>query len=158
MVSQSSCKPAQASVRPQIKHLKDRRLCATRNYESAANNMTKYFNFPFLIDKNGYTSTINREDHAEQLIEQVLFTIQGERVNRPTFGTGINQLVFAPNSEELATATQLLIQGSLEQWLSDIISVSSVAVTSDDSRLTIVIEYYTIMDRTNHVANFVREI
>jgi uncharacterized protein len=123
-----------------------------------ANNTTKYFNFPFLIDKNGYTATINRECHAEQLIEQVLFTIQGERVNRPTFGTGINQIVFAPNSEELATATQLLVQGSLEQWLSDIISVSSVVVTNDDSRLNIVIEYYTIVDKTKHIANFVEEI
>jgi phage baseplate assembly protein W len=34
-----------------------------------------------------------------------LFTALGERVYRPTFGSGINQLVFAPNNEELATAT-----------------------------------------------------
>jgi uncharacterized protein len=122
------------------------------------NNITKYYNFPFLIDKKGHTATTNQEQHARQLIEQVLFTIQGERVNRPDFGTGINQLVFAPNSDELATATQLLIQASLQQWLSDVISVSSVNVTNDDSGLNIVIEYSTIVDKKNHILNFVKEI
>jgi Baseplate wedge protein gp25 len=62
------------------------------------------------------------------MIEQILFTDLGERVNRPTFGSGINQLVFAPNSNELAAATQLLVQGALQQWLADLIHVESVAV------------------------------
>lgn len=120
--------------------------------------MIKYYNFPFLIDRKGYTATTDQEQHIRQLIEQVLFTFQGERVNRPDFGTGINQLVFAPNSEELATATQLLIQGSLQQWLSDVINVSSVSVTNEDSQLNIIIEYSTIADKNKHMVNFVREI
>ena len=49
----------------------------------------------------------------------MLFTAPGERVNRPDFGSGLLQLVFAPNSDELAGATQFLVQGALQQWLGD---------------------------------------
>ena len=50
------------------------------------------------------------EDHVRDLIEQVLFTTPGERVNRPTFGSGLLQLVFAPNSDALAAATEMTVQ------------------------------------------------
>ena len=70
------------------------------------------------------------DDHIRDLIEQVLFTAPGERVNRPTFGSGLMQLVFAPNSDELATATQFLVQGALQQWLGDVVQVEAVAVSA----------------------------
>ena len=66
------------------------------------------------------------DDHIRDLIEQVLFTAPGERVNRPNFGSGLLQLVFAPNSDELAAATQFLVQGALQQWLGDLIQVEGV--------------------------------
>ena len=56
------------------------------------------FNYPFSIDERGGIATVDEEKHICQMVEQVLFTAIGERVNRPTFGSGINQLVFAPNS------------------------------------------------------------
>lgn len=99
------------------------------------------YNYPFKIDKTGRTAKASDSDHIEQLIEQVLFTSLGERVNRPTFGTGINQLVFAPLSDELATATQVLIQGALQQWLGDLIVVNSVEVQAEDSTLQITVNY-----------------
>ena len=53
------------------------------------------FDYPFHIDKNGKTAQVPSEDvHIREMIEQVLFTTPGERVNRPTFGSGINQLGF----------------------------------------------------------------
>ena len=51
------------------------------------------------------------------MIEQVLFTMPGERVNRPDFGSGVMQLVFAPASDEMATAAEFLVRGNLQQWL-----------------------------------------
>lgn len=104
--------------------------------------MTEY-NFPFAIDKRGGIQTIDEQTHIIQLIEQLLFTIPGERVNRPTFGTGLNQLVFAPNSPELATATQFLIQGALQQYLGNIITIKTVQVTSSNSTLEIVVKFST---------------
>jgi phage baseplate assembly protein W len=62
------------------------------------------------------------------MIEQVLFTIPGERVNRPDFGCGLLQLVFAPNSDTLAAAVQMTVHSSLQQWLGDRIVVEGVNV------------------------------
>lgn len=80
--------------------------------------------FPFGFDRTGHTAAATDADrHIRDLIEQVLLTSPGERVNRPTFGTGTNQLVFAPNGDTLAMAQQKLIQAGLQQWLSDLIQV-----------------------------------
>jgi uncharacterized protein len=116
------------------------------------------FNYPFKIDKNGRTATIDEERHIYQLIEQVLFTAMGERVNRSTFGTGINQLVFAPNSDQLATATQFLVQGSLQQWLGNIIRVELVSVESKESSLIIFVQYSIIRNQKKQAQTFTREI
>ncbi|MCB0039347.1 MAG: GPW/gp25 family protein [Caldilinea sp.] len=97
--------------------------------------------FPFRIDARGRTAETGRDDHVRDLIEQVLFTSPGERVNRPDFGSGLLQLLFAPNSPEMATATQFLVQGALQQWLSDDLTVESVVVESQDSTLRVAVQY-----------------
>ncbi|MCL2173218.1 MAG: GPW/gp25 family protein [Candidatus Bathyarchaeota archaeon] len=97
--------------------------------------------YPFQAGTSGRTATANEEDHIHQLIEQVLFTAIGERVNRPTFGSNINQLVFAPNSPELSATTQLLTQGVLQQWLGNLILVKSINVQNTESTLTVTVQY-----------------
>ena len=114
--------------------------------------------FPIHFDGRGRTSVTNDEDHIRDLIEQVLFTAPGERVNRPTFGSGLMQLVFMPNSAELATATQFLVQGALQQWLGDLIQVETVQVESDDSTLRITVQYVTRRNQERRVADFSREV
>lgn len=96
------------------------------------------------------------EDHIRDMIEQVLFTSPGERVNRPDFGSGLMQLVFAPNSEDLATATQFLVQGALQQWLGDLILVEKVEVESHDSELRVLIQYVIRRTQVRQVAEFNR--
>jgi phage baseplate assembly protein W len=91
------------------------------------------------------------------MIEEVLFTSPGERVNRPTFGCGLLQLVFAPNSDELAATTQYLVQGSLQQWLGDLIQVSAVTVEHDDSTLRVRISYLVRVSQENQSATFERQ-
>ena len=103
--------------------------------------------FPFHFDARGHSATASYEDYVRGLVEQVLFTAQGERVNRPDFGAGLGQLVFAPNGMELAGATQLLVQSSLQQALGDVIVVESVEVDSDESLLQVRVQY--IVRRTS---------
>lgn len=117
-----------------------------------------HFNYPFRVNKNGHTDTANIDAHIHQLVEQVLFTAQGERVNRLDFGTGVNQLVFAPNSDELAAATQFLVQGSLQQWLGDLIKVELVDVKSIESSLHISIQYSVIKNKERIVQNLTKVI
>jgi len=114
--------------------------------------------YPFRIDGRGRTADAAESEHVRQMIEQVLFTSPGERVNRPAFGTGVMQLVFAPNSGELATATEFMIQGALQQWLGEVIQVESVEVESRESSLTISVQYLLRRNKQQGVARFSREI
>jgi phage baseplate assembly protein W len=86
----------------------------------------------------------------------VLFTSPGERVNRPTFGSGLMQLVFAPNSDTLAAATQLAVQGALQQWLGDLIVVESVQVENVDSTLKVQVQYFIRRTQERQAAAFQR--
>jgi phage baseplate assembly protein W len=97
--------------------------------------------FPLHLDGRGHTATTDPDDHIRDLIEQVLFTSPGERVNRPSFGTGLLQYVFLPNGEPLATATRAAVQGALVQWLGDLIEVRDVAVVAEDATLRVTIVY-----------------
>jgi phage baseplate assembly protein W len=112
--------------------------------------------FPLHFDGRGRTAEIDDDGHIRDLIEQVLFTAPGERVNRPDFGSGLLQLVFAPNSDELAAATQFLVQGALTQWLGDLIQVDQVTVQSEDSSLKVTVQYTVRRTREPQVAQFVR--
>lgn len=105
--------------------------------------------FPRQIDGRGRTAAIDDEGHIRDLIEQVLFTSPGERLNRPTFGSGLMQLVFAPNSPELASATQMLVQSALQQWLDELIAVQGVRVEADDAVLSVTVQY--VVRRTDEV-------
>jgi phage baseplate assembly protein W len=110
--------------------------------------------FPYQFDVSGRTAQAAQEQHVRDLIEQVLFTAPGERVNRPDFGCGLLQLVFAPNSPELATASQFLIQGALQQQLGDIITLNNVAVVANDSTLTMTIQYTIRSTQQQQVVEF----
>jgi phage baseplate assembly protein W len=97
--------------------------------------------YPFHFDGRGRTAATSDEDHIRDLIEQFLFTNPGERVNRPDFGSGLLQLVFAPNSPELAATVQFTVQAGLQRWLSDLIIAESVEVTAVDSTLNVRVQY-----------------
>ncbi|HEY3268743.1 MAG TPA: GPW/gp25 family protein [Armatimonadota bacterium] len=113
--------------------------------------------FPFHLDGRGRTAEADAEAHIRQMIEQVLFTAPGERVNRPDFGSGILQLVFTPNSDELAAATQMLVQGALQQWLGDLIQVEAVAVEAVESTLHVAVQYVVRRSSERRVERFARE-
>ena len=97
--------------------------------------------FPFHFDRRGRTAVTVDTDHIRDMIEQLLFTSPGERVNRPDFGSGLMQLVFAPNSPELAAALQFTMQAALQQWLGDVIEVRGLEVVSRDATLTVDLAY-----------------
>jgi len=101
----------------------------------------RHLAFPLRLDPRGRTALADDEDYLRGLVEQVLFTRPGERVNRPDFGSGVDRLVFAPTDDALAQSTQALVHGALQQWLGDLIRVENVSVTAVDSRLDVVVEY-----------------
>lgn len=96
---------------------------------------------PFHFDDRGRTAATGDVDHVHDMIELVLFTSPGERVNRPDFGSGLMQMVFAPNSPELAAALQFTLQAALDRWLGDVVEVRNLEVTSQDAKLTVDLTY-----------------
>jgi phage baseplate assembly protein W len=104
-------------------------------------NIAKNMDYPFHFDNRGRSAETDDDDHVRDMIEQLLFTNPGERVNRPDFGSGLLQLVFAPNSQELAAALQFTLQAALQRWLGDVIDVGALAVSSEDSTLRVDLSY-----------------
>src|SRR5437660_11995307 len=100
-----------------------------------------YLDFPLGFDERGRSAVTDSDDHIRDMIYLVLFTAPGERVNRPEFGCGVKQLVFAPLSDALAAATEQLIHGSLIRWLDPVISLESVSATADEAMLEIKVSY-----------------
>lgn len=105
--------------------------------------------YPFHFDRRGRTATTDDNDHIRDMIEQFLFTNAGERVNRPSFGSGLLQLIFAPNSPELASTLQFTVQAGLQQWLGDLVEVQALEVTSADAVLRLELRY--LVRRTQEV-------
>jgi len=102
---------------------------------------SSWLDFPWAVDARGRTATTDDDDHVRDLIFQVLFTNPGERVNRPEFGCGLRQLVFAPAADALAAAAEQLVHGALIRWLDPVISVERVAVALREATLEITVVY-----------------
>jgi phage baseplate assembly protein W len=99
--------------------------------------------YPFHFDGRGRTATTDPDEHIRDMIEQLLLTSPGERVNRPDFGSGLMQMVFAPAGSEMATALKFTVQAAVQRWLGDLIEVQKldVDVSSREGALTVFIQY-----------------
>lgn len=100
-----------------------------------------YLDSPFSFDERGRTTVTDADDHIRDMIYLVLFTSPGERVNRPEFGCGVKQLVFAPLSDALAAVTEQLIHGALIRWLDPVISLEKVEAKAHEATLEIKVSY-----------------
>jgi hypothetical protein len=114
--------------------------------------------YPFHFDSRGRTATAGDDAHICAMIEQLIFTSLGERVNRPDFGSGVLQLIFAPNSPELAAAIQFTIQAAIQRWLGDLLELQALDVRSEDTKLTIDVKYVIRRTQQTHTGRFVRMV
>src|ERR1022692_3676527 len=97
--------------------------------------------FPYHFNFEKRTATTTLEDNVRDMIEELLFTNPGERANRPDFGSGLLQMVFAPNSPELAATLQFTMQAAIQRFLGDLIDLQTLAVSVQDSTLNVVVSY-----------------
>lgn len=114
--------------------------------------------YPYTIDGRGRTALTGRDDHIRDMIEQILFTAPGERVNRPTFGAGLLQAVFAPNSAELAATTQFLAQAAVQQSLGEVIQLDGVLIEHVEAQLRVTVQYVVRASGARQAARFEREV
>jgi phage baseplate assembly protein W len=114
--------------------------------------MARTLSVPFQIGALGAPRTAGRTAAARQQIEQLLFTLPGERVNRPDFGCGVQRLVFSGASDEAAAATEYVVRVAMQTFLSDLLTVDAVQVTVDEVTLTVDI-LYTLVDTGEEMAD-----
>lgn len=113
--------------------------------------------FPLLIDGRGRLVSPDYDDHVRQMIELVLFTAPGQRVNRPDFGCGLLRLVFAPRNAETIAAVQFQTQSQLNQWLGHVIETRSVTVDLlGENALRVVVRYLVRRSGREKTATFDR--
>ena len=110
--------------------------------------------FPFMLDGRGRVADASHEDHLRQLIEQVLFTAPGERVNRPEFGCGLLRELFGPGNEEEKIATQFLVQQALMTWLSELIEPRRVELIHRQERLIVEVDYVDLKSKQPHSVTY----
>ncbi len=100
-----------------------------------------HLDFPFRFDGRGHTGVRDDAGYVRQLLELLLFTNPGERVNRPDFGGGILPLVFAPAGPEVEAALKVSIQANLQRWLGPMIDVQNLDVSAGEARIVIELSY-----------------
>jgi phage baseplate assembly protein W len=120
--------------------------------------MSAYLDFPFHVDGRGRSAEVGLDGYVRDLIEQLVFTQAGERVNRPDFGSGLLQLVFAGNSPELAATVQFTLQAALQRWLQEVVELRALQVTADDAALRVHVEYRVLRTGEEAVADFEHDL
>lgn len=114
--------------------------------------------FPLHFDSRGRTASTDESGHVRDMIEQLIFTSPGERVNRPDFGSGLLQMIFAPNSPELAATVQFTLQAAIQRWLGDVIELQALEVRALDSALNIDMQYLIRRTNQEQTATFTRTV
>lgn len=112
--------------------------------------------YPLQFDARGRTAAADDARHVRDLIEQLLFTAPGERVMRPTLGSGLLQMVFAPASDALASTLRASTQAALQQWLGDRLTVDDVTAVTDEATLRVEVRYRLLLTGESRVEAFER--
>ena len=105
-------------------------------------------------NRQGQLGTADPGDHLREMLELLLFTVPGERIDRPDFGCGLLDLVFAPNSPELAAVARGGALAAVNRWLGDVLTVQSLDVVSEDATLRVSIAYTPSATGVTQSANF----
>jgi len=97
---------------------------------------------PYRVDGRSRTAEAESHDaHIRDLIETVLFTVPGERVNRPDFGCGLEQFLFSPLDPTIAGTAEIQVRSGLQRWLGDVIDLGEIDVDVVESTLRITVQY-----------------
>lgn len=72
--------------------------------------------FPPTADGRGGIALISDAEKIEQAIKIILMTPVGQRVMRPTFGSRLHELIFAPANAETFGLAEMYVQEALTFW------------------------------------------
>lgn len=97
--------------------------------------------FPLRLGPGKSLAVVDLEDDVRAMIEQILLTAPGERVNRPTFGVGIYAYVFEPDSPFLAGQLRTALDENVYEHLGKNVRILGLDVTADGEQLHVDIQF-----------------
>ena len=111
--------------------------------------------FPLRLDAQGRIAMNSLEDHVRQSILLILQTARGERVMRPEFGAGLQDLVFAPATPATAALAEHTVRDALTRFEPriDVLKVAATIDPRQPERLLVAVEYR--VRRTDTIFNLV---
>ncbi len=86
--------------------------------------------FPPRVGADGHVAWSEGEANVREAIYVILMTALGERVMRPQFGTGLDRLLFEPNTVATRHMIENQVSVALSRW-EPRIALESVAVAPD---------------------------
>ncbi|MBO9621255.1 MAG: GPW/gp25 family protein [Sphingomonas sp.] len=115
----------------------------------------KWLSHPYRAEL-GRSAMSDEAQHLRDMLELVLFTAPGERVHRPDFGCGLNQLVFLGNSPELAVTVEMTVRSAVQRWLGNVLTIETLTVAAEDAVLRIDLDYRLRASRETVSTSFSR--
>ncbi len=101
------------------------------------------FSYPTTLASSRGIDILDYERSVRAMIEQILFTVPGERVNRPSFGVGVQNAIFDPNGPFLASRIRTALKENAYNYLGRSVVILKVEVTNDDATLSVRLHFQT---------------
>lgn len=86
---------------------------------------------PIQITNTAFAQSFTTREQVSSNIKNLLLTKKGERILQPEFGSGLQELLFDFNNDELPTKIEDTITEALEQWL-PYVTIESIDVEQTD--------------------------
>jgi phage baseplate assembly protein W len=101
----------------------------------------KGLSFPLRLGPGRRLAVVELEDDVRAMIQQILLTAPGERVNRPTFGVGIYAYVFEADSPFLANQLRIALDENVYEHLGRTVRIVALDVTAAGEQLLVNIQF-----------------
>jgi phage baseplate assembly protein W len=87
---------------------------------------------PLQIGGTGFIQTFNTTEQIKSNIKNLLLTQKGERVLQPEFGSGLHEILFDFNNDDIEGKIEDAINEAFEQWL-PYVTVADIVVEQSDT-------------------------
>jgi phage baseplate assembly protein W len=87
---------------------------------------------PLQIGGSGFTQTYNTTDQIKSNIKNLLLTQRGERILQPEFGSGLHEILFDFNNDDIEGKIETAINEAFEQWL-PYVTIADIVVEQTDA-------------------------
>lgn len=87
---------------------------------------------PIQITNTAFDQTFQTIEQTKSNIKNLLLTKRGERILQPEFGSGLQEILFEFNNDDIGADIEETIVSSLEQWL-PYVTVEQIDIDQSDS-------------------------